>query len=138
MTYDIEAQGGAFVSFKFPVESAEHDIRVGRFTAHSKLMCHSRIKRWWMAPFFASSADYIPIETQLVLAEIDNTKPNIGDLLRSLPNANAYMETALKAIPLSYQGGPLHAQSPVYSVVIPLIDYNNGFRTTLFGGAEGG
>ena len=48
MTYDVHEGGGLFVNYHFAQASAQHDIRIGKFPSSSKLMCTSRIKRWWM------------------------------------------------------------------------------------------
>ena len=75
------------------------------------------------APFFAKDADHVPIETQMVLAEIDPSKTvQIVDLLSPLRRSN---EKSNKKDPV------------VYSILMPLIDYEKGFRMTLFGGNEG-
>ena len=74
------------------------------------------------APFFAKDADHVPIETQLILAEMDPTKTvQIADLL-SLRRNNER---------------PYRKEQKIYAILMPLIDYDKGFRMTLFGGNEG-
>ena len=64
----------------------------------------------------------MPIETQLLLVEIDPAKTAvlISELLSLRRNERTYKN-----------------EQKVYAVLIPLIDYNKGFRMTLFGGNEG-
>ena len=68
---EYDAQGGLWVSFRFEKKKAQHDIRLGEVLPGSRLLCLSRIKRWWQAPSFGSSADDVPVETQLLLVELN-------------------------------------------------------------------
>ena len=54
MTYSSHHGGGVFVNYRFPTASAQHDIRIGKLPPTSKLMCTSRIKRWWMVIYLPS------------------------------------------------------------------------------------
>jgi hypothetical protein len=42
---ELDSSGGAFVSFKFPSLSSQHDAVMGRISPAAKLLVHSRIKR---------------------------------------------------------------------------------------------
>ena len=91
-----------FLDFNFDSARAQHDVVLGKLISNVKILAYSRIKRWWQAPFFCSSVDKVPVETQLLLVEISSSK---------------------------------------YAVIAPLIHFDDkggGFRSTLFGGDEGG
>ena len=81
-------------------------------------MCHSRIKRWWMAPSFGSTGDDVPVETQLLLLEIGTGGATDGD---SMPMLSIFGKDSRMLA------------KKQYAVVVPLIDYERGFRSTLFG-----
>jgi raffinose synthase len=125
LTFDRDMGGGLFVNLTFPRSSSQHDTLVGRLPGISNIMCHSRIKRWWMAPFFPENVDAVPIETQLLLLETPIGIPTTTDLQVGL---------------LRPSNASTNKNSPgmMYSVIMPLVDYNTGFRTTLYGWNEGG
>jgi raffinose synthase len=116
------ASGGLFLSLDFEAkgskkrEAACHDIALGALPAGAKLVALARIKRWWMAPTFPAGADDVPVETQLLLVELP--PDGIAD-----DDADGAVRSA--------------AADRRYAVVLPLIDYDSGFRATLFG-ADGG
>ena len=74
--YDEES-GGIFFSFKFLTKESQHDAILGSLPPKAKLLTLSRIKRWWQAPSFPTSAEKVPVETQLLLVEIPSTTPAI-------------------------------------------------------------
>lgn len=80
-------------------------------------MCHSRIKRWWMAPSFGTSADDVPVETQLLLLEI---------------GAGVFESDSQPMLSIFGKDSRVFARKQ-YAVVVPLIDFERGFRSTLFG-----
>ena len=125
MSFEQDAGGGVFVNFTFSKAEALHDIKVGLLPGTSDIMCHSRIKRWWMAPFFPENVDEIPIETQMLLMQTPVGKPTTIETLLRLTNG-----TIASLPPASHR--------MIYSVIMPLVDYHTGFRTTLFGWNEGG
>lgn len=43
---EIDSSGGAFVSFAFPYTLPQHDAIIGKIPETSKLLAHSRIKRY--------------------------------------------------------------------------------------------
>ena len=112
MEGEPDARGGLWVSFQFPKERSQHDVNLGKILTGSRLLCFSRIKRWWQAPFFASDADAVPVETQMILIELNRAQSGSD---KEAPNFHNKM----------------------YAVLIPLIDFDRGFRVTLFG-KEGG
>lgn len=112
---------GTFLTCKFTSSKSQHDMRLGLFPTHAKILTHSRIKRWWMAPSFHSSASTIPVESQLLLIEIDSSA---SDAFYKLPSINN-------------QQNHVSFPSKKYAVIAPLIDFDTGFRVTLFG-SQGG
>ena len=133
ITYDCDEGGGMFMSFNFSGPASQHDILLGKFPpSHSKLICLSRIKRWWMAPFFANSADGVPIETQMVLSELDHNK------LLNIDLASLFSPSPSSSSSSSSYSSTSYSSGKIYTIILPLIDYKNGFRMTLFGGNEGG
>jgi hypothetical protein len=122
---------GVFVSFKFPTNSSLFDVRLGKLPAIGRSLAHSRIKRWWMAPDFHDSADSIPVETQSLLLEIDEFKR-----LKESLKIDRMSDNLASGLISAVSKTALH-DSKMYAVIIPLIDYDRGFRVTLFG-KEGG
>lgn len=115
-----EENEGTFLSFKFDTIESQHDARLGIFPTHAKLLTHSRIKRWWMAPSFHSSASTIPVETQLLLVELDSSA------------SDAFSKLSSSILKTNYA-----FPSKKYAIIAPLIDFDTGFRVTLYG-SEGG
>jgi raffinose synthase len=118
----VSGPSGAFVSFSgFDMATDRIDLTLGLLPEQSRFVCHSRIKRWWMAPSFGTTADDVPVETQLLLLELGN-------------RASLMESTSL----LSLFGKDSRAFArKQYAALIPLIDFDRGFRSTLFG-QEGG
>jgi len=93
---------------------------LGKLPANCKLLALSRIKRWWMAPNFCSSVHEVPVETQLLLIELPSS---------SSSSSSQTFDDSL---------GSNNSEGKQYAVIAPLIDFESGFRVTLFGGREGG
>ncbi len=106
-------KAGLFLDFNFKNQKAQHDIQLGKFASGTRLLCYNRIKRWWQAPTLCTKTDDIPVETQMILAEL---------------NRGTHTE---------YKNEDNTFSRKMYAVILPLIDYNSGFRVTLFG-KEGG
>ena len=148
---DVDINGrGAFISFDFNGKSnAKHDVRLGGLDMSPEavhFVSWSRIKRWWMAPSFGSSADDVPVETQLFLLELkrNSRRPADAGPCWDRPGSNN--------VPVGNGSGPPPAVpdqgrkggeqteeegQKVYVLIAPLIDYSSGFRVSLFG-KEGG
>lgn len=115
------------------------------------------LSRWWMAPTFLSNIDDIPVETQLILLEIPSSSPetsnyglaNIANKKQKLdgPNAKSFKnqitateiieDSEISGAKVKLFGDKSFSQKK-YAVIAPLIDFDTGFRTTFFGGKEGG
>lgn len=119
--------GGAFLSFDFESAKAQHDVKLGLLPQYAKLLVHSRIKRWWMAPSFHDSADTVPVETQLILIELPESIPTLKTPLLQLTQLTSEF-FGVKQDQISQKK---------YALIAPLIDFSRGFRVTLFG-KEGG
>jgi len=78
-----------------------------------------------MAPSFHTSASTIPVETQLILVELDSSASDAFSKLSSM----VQVATAAK--------NAYSFPSKKYAVIAPLIDFDTGFRVTLYG-TEGG
>jgi len=127
--------GGAFVSFSFKTNASQHDAIVGKVPVGARMLAHSRIKRWWMAPSFPATADDVPVETQMLLLEVPRPRPR-----RALwgEEDHAYAQAALAMGEGGGEGAGAGEGEKTYALVAPLIDVDRGFRATLFGGKEGG
>lgn len=113
--------------------------------------------RWWMAPTFLSNIDDIPVETQLILMEIPSSSPETSNYgLANIVNKKQKTDspttktfknqqsTTEKEEDLGFSEAKLKLfgdksfSQKKYAVIAPLIDFDTGFRTTFFGGKEGG
>ena len=121
--------GGIFLSFDFQSIKAQHDLRLGVLPPLSRILVHSRIKRWWMAPSFHQNPDTIPVETQLMLVELDSISSSQPKIL------NAFAQVTQKTSEIF--GIKSVFPQKHYALIAPLIDFKRGFRVTLFG-KEGG
>lgn len=120
---DQDEGGGIFVSFEFEKEASQHDIMLGKLPKDVKILAHSRIKRWWMAPSFGESSNDVPVETQLMLLELpqySSTKSTISSIITGMSSVTVEDMVTKR-----------------YAIIAPLIDFDRSFRTTLFG-REGG
>ena len=104
-----------------------------------------------MAPTFLNNVDDVPVETQLILLEIPLTAPdNINNIINIKRNdkkkddkkgrsPNKLLEEEEDtADRLSKLFSDKSFSQKKYAVIAPLIDFDRGFRTTFFGGKEGG
>jgi hypothetical protein len=107
------AEGGAFISFENVDSSSQFDVSLGQLPDNCRFLALSRIKRWWMAPSFGVTADDVPVETQQLLLETSGMTTMSSS--NSRPDKSQVFPTKL------------------YTVIIPLIDFDKGFRATLFG-----
>jgi raffinose synthase len=82
------------------------------------------MKRWWMTPSFHTSVDTIPVETQSLLIEIGKSS-SANNIFKIPSNDLAMIESEDNFSP------------KLYAVILPLIDFKQGFRATLYGN-EGG
>jgi len=73
---DSEACAGLMFGLNSSTAAAMHDIVLGRMKAH-KILAVARIKRWWMAPSWPSSASSVPLETQFLLAQLTPDGPYV-------------------------------------------------------------
>ena len=153
---EVPETGGAFVSFAFKTSACQHDAVLGRLPPQARLLAHSRIKRWWMAPSFPAHTDDVPVETQLLLLEIPATAQRQKGNRRHNTTARSliYPDDSQGGQGLGSQSGLIewedstittiddHDITPEeekqYAVIAPLIDFDHGFRATLFGGKQGG
>lgn len=107
-----------------------------------------------MAPTFLSDVDDVPVETQLILLEIPLSSPEASYSTLNVTNKKAKGDSLLAKSPKQ----PLQESTEVgnleearvklfsdknfskkkYAVIAPLIDFDSGFRTTFYGGKEGG
>lgn len=116
-------QGAAFVSWELGEGRASHDLLLGQLPRPSKLLSLSRIKRWWMAPSFGSSADDVPVETQMLLLEIGKGAGGPGSTITN----------ALTSLTSLFGKESQVLSNKEYALLVPLIDFGSGFRGTLFG-----
>jgi hypothetical protein len=159
-TAEPDPSGGIFLTFDFMTTSSQHDAVVGRIPFGSRILTHSRIKRWWMAPNFLNSADDVPVETQLMLLEIDPSLPfeapasftgsglghsHVHPHAHSIHTVKVGVANELRKLKIPFVPADDSAQSSArktagkkYAVIAPLIDFDRGFRVTLYGGKEGG
>jgi hypothetical protein len=110
-----------------------------------------------MAPTFLSNIDDIPVETQLILMEIPSSSTETSNYgLANIANkklkADSSTTKAFKNQPSTTEKveesnfleaklklfGDKSFSQKKYAVIAPLIDFDTGFRTTFFGGKEGG
>jgi hypothetical protein len=93
-----------------------------------------------MAPTFLQIADDVPVETQLILFEISGSPPDsIMETKKNRKNRKKLenlKESNLDGENLNIFGDKVFSQKK-YAIIAPLIDFDCGFRTTLFG-KEGG
>ena len=150
--------GGSFISFKFLKSSTQHDGILGMLPSTCRLLAHSRIKRWWMAPSFPENVDEIPVETQLLLLEIPVSLPTPTptpitttivknydiipkleySLLRTAALTNPFVKHLLGTDNNIEQDEQQRKQPKMYAIIAPLIDFDRGFRATLYGSKEAG
>ena len=109
-----------------------------------------------MAPTFLNNVDDVPVETQLILLELPLTAPsdiicnqnqneraaNSQKQKNKIDNDRDQLSYALEKESSSEIKSKLFSDKSFsqkkYAIIAPLIDFNCGFRTTLFGGKEGG
>ena len=118
-----------------------------------------------MAPTFLNNVDDVPVETQLILLELPLTVPEIqnknqnsnsngGNNYRKNSNRDSSKDKSRdnnqsnQFLPTDEEGNTVENKSKLfsdksfvqkkYAIIAPLIDFDRGFRTTLFGGKEGG
>lgn len=109
-----------------------------------------------MAPTFLNNVDDVPVETQLILLELPLTAPsdiifNQNQNDRSTNNQKQKNQIENDKDQLSYAfekelsseiKSKLFSDKSFsqkkYAIIAPLIDFDCGFRTTFFGGKEGG
>ena len=109
-----------------------------------------------MAPTFLNNVDDVPVETQLILLELPLTAPSViicnqnqndraTNSQKQISGINndkdqlsyAFENESSSEIKSKLFGDKSFSQKK-YAIIAPLIDFDCGFRTTFFGGKEGG
>ena len=106
-----------------------------------------------MAPTFLSDVDDVPVETQLILLEIPLSSPeanySTNDTNKKVKGDSPIAKGAKQSLKESTESGTLDEariklfsdksfSKKKYAIIAPLIDFDTGFRTTFYGGKEGG
>lgn len=102
-----------------------------------------------MAPTFLSDVDEVPVETQLILLEIPLSSPEANYSTMSEINKKVKGDSLKQSFKESAEPGTVDEarvklfsdksfSKKKYAIIAPLIDFDTGFRTTFYGGKEGG
>ena len=107
-----------------------------------------------MAPTFLSDVDDVPVETQLILLEIPLSSPEanystMNDTNKKIKGDSPVAKGSKQPLKELTESGALDEarvklfsdksfSKKKYAIIAPLIDFDTGFRTTFYGGKEGG
>ncbi|KAL3642290.1 hypothetical protein CASFOL_013105 [Castilleja foliolosa] len=99
------SSGSAFIGANSTISNSHHVFNLG-VLENCKFMCLFSAKIWWMIPRVGKSGSEIPLETQMLLLEVE--EESALDLVDNIENGNKF-----------------------YVLVLPVLD--GAFRTTLQG-----
>lgn len=65
---------GLWVHFKADAPDDRLVFQLGHLTDARRLLCHHRVKPYWMTPSVVTAASNVPVETQFIMAELPNDR----------------------------------------------------------------